>query len=171
MITYETSINNNKKCVINKRPLIESIVERATMDLTLGSTYLSTLTSNRHIQHINQTTTNLIQIKCLFNLRYSYYLPSKIFKNDKNLTRMIESKNSISPTGLLAQNMGCLVPGFKQNVTLERTNANNFSLVLYEGIKIYQSVFAEIKTHGFNPNNRKYQSKQNTTGSWQLSIF
>lgn len=163
---------HNSKITI--QPFINSNIESASIDLILGSTYLSPLIPKNEIQHISQpieyeqfdTKQILIQPKSFILATTKEYL-----RSNENLTGFIEGKSSIGRAGLFVQNAGWVDPGFEGNITLELYNANNFSLVLYEGMKICQIVFAETKTPSNNPYNGKYQRQKNTTGSMSYKDF
>ncbi|MES3650141.1 dCTP deaminase [Staphylococcus saprophyticus] len=175
MILSDTDIKKyiyGNKIIIH--PFVESNIEPASMDLTLGSTYLSPLIPKSQIQYINQP----IEYKKLNTKQISIKPKSFILATTKeyvkiseNLTGFIEGKSSIGRAGLFVQNAGWVDPGFKGNITLELYNANDFSLVLYENMKICQIVFAETKTSSDNTYNGKYQNQKNTTGSMSYKDF
>ncbi|MBM9448500.1 dCTP deaminase [Staphylococcus cohnii] len=175
MILSDTDIKeyiSSSKIIIH--PFIDSNIEPASVDLTLGSTYLSPLAPKNKIQYINQPIEyNQFDTKQISIKPKSFILATtkEYIKINENLTGFIEGKSSIGRAGLFVQNAGWVDSGFEGNITLELYNANDFSLVLYENMKICQIVFAETKTSSSNTYNGKYQGQKNTTGSMSYKDF
>lgn len=175
MILSDTDIKAyiyNKKITI--QPFVESNIEPASIDLTLGSTYLLPIAPKNKIQYIDQPIKyKQLETQQIFIHPKSFILATtnEYISINKNLTGFIEGKSSIGRAGLFVQNAGWVDPGFEGNITLELYNANDFSLVLYENMKICQIVFAETKTYSDNAYNGKYQKQKNTTGSMSYKDF
>ncbi|MBX8994543.1 dCTP deaminase [Staphylococcus pettenkoferi] len=158
-------INQGK---INIFPLNDEHIEPASIDLTLGNTYLLAKNPQNNIQSIYQPfdykkkITNKLTIPAK-----SFVLATtkEYIKIDNHLTGFVEGRSSIGRAGLFIQNAGWVDPGFEGNITLELYNANNFSLVLYENLKICQIVIAETKTPSALPYKGKYQHQSTTVGS------
>ncbi|MGO3048853.1 MAG: dCTP deaminase [Staphylococcus sp.] len=149
-------------------PYNASNIEAASIDLTLGDTYLIAKKPKGNRQSIYEPfeykvlTTKEMEIP-----PNSFVLATtnEYVKICDCLSGWIEGRSSIGRAGLFIQNAGWIDPGFEGNITLELYNANHFSLVVYENLSICQMVLDETTTRCEASYKGKYQGQSTTTGS------
>lgn len=82
-----------------------------------------------------------------------------------DIAAYVEGRSSVGRMGLFIQNAGWIDPGFKGQITLELYNASETRIILTEGARIAQLVFAKLDRPCEKPYNGKYQNQKGTTGS------
>ncbi len=162
------------KCLLSSGELVvsplthEVQIQPASIDIRLGNTYA------RPIIHGSRSHDSSIPIQYEEIETNSYSLGPKQFilattkeyiKLPNNMTAFVEGRSSIGRMGIFIQNAGWVDPGFEGEITLELFNASDMSILLHEGMRIGQLVFAQLDRDAENPYRGKYQGQKRATGS------
>ena len=143
-------------------------IQPASVDITLGNSFTrdvcddgTPLELDRPIDYETIITSKYVLEPHEFVLATT----REYFKLPKNLSAFVEGRSSIGRTGLCVQNAGWVDPGFEGEITLELYNSSNRPIVLREGQRLGQLVFARMMKNALNPYNGKYQKQTGATGS------
>ncbi len=157
--------------VIQPLPTSEQ-VQPASIDLRLGNEFLQPIQTEEVIDIKNNSpkyeriTGNAI------------ILPPKDFilatteeyvEIPADLTARVEGRSSVGRLGITIHiTAGFIDAGFKGKITLEIANLSNNSIILYQGMRICQLVFEELKNTPkriYGEAGNKYQNQEGVTGS------
>ncbi len=169
MILSDITIKNliEKKELLVK-PLKESQIQPASIDLRLGNSYLKV---NENLMEV-MTLSDEIQYESIE--RDEIVIPPNSFLLATSmeyidlpdyLTAFVEGRSSIGRMGLFIQNAGWVDPGFCGQITLELYNANRLPIKLFSGRRICQLVFAKMDKAASCPYQGKYQNQRSAVGS------
>ena len=139
-------------------PLEERQIQPASVDIRLGSTFISLETAASY-KTIRTDTYILLPGQFVLATTMEY------FELPDNLTAFVEGRSSLGRLGLFIQNAGWVDPGFKGEITLELFNANRCAIELKAGRRVGQLVFAEMDAMALNPYNGKYQGFDSSCNS------
>ena len=150
------------------RNLEPNQIQPASVDITLGNSF----TRDKCMDGIPLELDQKIEYETIITSHYvlnphDFVLATtrEYFKLPKNLSAFVEGRSSIGRTGLCVQNAGWVDPGFEGEITLELYNSSNRPIVLREGQRLGQLVFARMMKNAMNPYNGKYQKQTGATGS------
>ncbi|MBE8222097.1 MAG: dCTP deaminase [Bdellovibrionales bacterium] len=168
LLSYETLEAHLKSQKITINPLGPNALQPASIDLRLGSHFLS----------LDDSCTEYLSLDK--GVEYKEYnqkeiiLPAKSFllattlesvKIPSDITAFVEGRSSIGRMGLFIQNAGLVDAGFNGQITLELFNSNSVPIKLQAGRRICQLVFFNMDKETKFPYNGKYQNQSLTTGS------
>ena len=153
-------------------PVTESQINPASVNLTLGDTFLVPLPAGRsgiielgdEVKYrrykINEGEVGFILNPGCFALATT----RECVKLPDNLAAFVQGRSSIGRIGLTTQNAGFVDPGFHGHITLELVNEGPNSIILTPGYPVAQLVFfkslpAEVPYCG------KYKGQVEATGS------
>lgn len=149
-------------------PLSEESIQPASIDLRLGSHYLSVESSEMDcISLSSEIKYRDLEGETLIIPPHSFLLATtqEYVKLPNDMTAFVEGRSSIGRIGLFIQNAGWVDPGFKGQITLELYNANALPIKLEAGRRICQLVLCKMDKAALNPYNGKYQGQKLSTGS------
>lgn len=150
------------------RPLEQSQVQPASVDIRLGDTFCVIEDSPTGIVTLDrETPCKTIKTDTYLLLPGQFVLATTVeyFELPDNLTAFVEGRSSLGRMGLFIQNAGWVDPGFKGEITLELYNANRCAIELKSGRRVGQLVFAKMDAPALNPYRGKYQGQTGATGS------
>ena len=168
IVSHETLLKllDNKEIIID--PLNSGHVQPASIDLTLGNSYLKVnenaidhITLDTEISYIEFQTSEIVIPAHSFLLAVT----KERIKLPNYLTAFVEGRSSVGRMGLFIQNAGWVDPGFEGTITLELFNANPLPIRLYSGRRICQLVFAQMDKETTKPYAGKYQNQSAAVGS------
>lgn len=152
-------------------PVSDEQINPASVNLTLGSTFLIPRTRRRgglvllgdHVEYerveIDKETVYTIHPGefVLATTREGVYLPH-------NIAAFVQGRSSIGRIGLTTQNAGFVDPGFHGHITLELVNESPNAIALTLGYPVAQLVFFECYA-AQKPYSGKYNDQVEATGS------
>lgn len=150
------------------KPLKDSQIQPASIDLRLGTSYL------KINENLMEVMTLKDEIKYESIERDEIVIPPNSFLLATSmeyidlpdyLTAFVEGRSSIGRMGLFIQNAGWVDPGFSGQITLELYNANRLPIKLFSGRRICQLVFAKMDRRASCSYQGKYQNQRNAVGS------
>lgn len=168
LLSYETLEEHLKSQKITVDPLGPNALQPASIDLRLGSHFLS----------LDDSCTEYLSLDK--SVKYKEYnqpeiiLPAKSFllattleyvKIPADITAFVEGRSSIGRMGLFIQNAGLIDAGFEGQITLELFNSNSVPIKLQANRRICQLVFFNMDKKTKFPYKGKYQNQLLTTGS------
>lgn len=148
-------------------PIEDGQIQPASVDFTLGNTFSvidpenGPVSRDKEVKYITQTTNRYVLMPGEFVLATT----REYFKLPDDLTAFVEGRSSWGRLGLFVQNAGWVDPGFKGQITLELFNANRVPIILEEGTRLGQLVFAKMDQPAEHPYAGKYQGQTGATGS------
>lgn len=159
-------IEEGKLCLTK---LEENQIQPASIDVRLGNSFT---TVSGVVSRIDISDKEVIQYNTV-NAEYYVLRPKcfvlattkEYFKLDSDLSAFVEGRSSIGRTGLFIQNAGWVDPGFEGEITLELFNASDVPIILKEGTRVGQLVFARLTEPAENPYKGKYNGQRGATGS------
>ena len=143
-------------------------IQPASVDITLGNSFTRDICDDGtplELDHPIDYETIITSKYVLGPHEFVLATTREYFKLPKNLSAFVEGRSSIGRTGLCVQNAGWVDPGFEGEITLELFNSSNRPIVLREGQRLGQLVFARMMKNALNPYNGKYQKQTGATGS------
>ena len=142
-------------------------IQPASVDIRLGDTFSSVKDSETVITFGLPVEYETVKKKSFLLLPHKFVLATtkEYFKLPNNLTAFVEGRSSVGRMGLFIQNAGWVDPGFEGEITLELFNASDKPILLEEGKRVGQLVFAQLDQNAENPYNGKYQKQTGATGS------
>lgn len=148
-------------------PLEAIQIQPASIDIRLGDTFSSVKDSETVITFGLPAEYDTVKKKSFLLLPHKFVLATtkEYFKLPDNLTAFVEGRSSVGRMGLFIQNAGWVDPGFEGEITLELFNASDKPILLEEGKRVGQLVFAQLDQNAENPYNGKYQKQTGATGS------
>lgn len=164
--------------VINIEPFDKELVQPASIDLRLDSSFL--VFDNHEVECIDirkpRETTRKIEVGVsgAFIIHPGdFILGSTIEKITLpgNITSKIEGRSSLGRVGLMIHaTAGYVDPGFSGNLTLEISNIARLPIRLYAGMRIAQISFIQMSSHverlyGDKLLGSKYQNQSRATSS------
>lgn len=151
-------------------PLCEQSIQPASIDLRLGSHYLTV--EDRHMDMGVISLSEEIKYRelegdTMIIPPHSFLLATTMehMEIPDNMTAFVEGRSSVGRIGLFIQNAGWVDPGFKGQITLELYNANSLPIKLEAGRRICQLVLCSMDKPALTPYNGKYQGQKLSTGS------
>ena len=154
IVSHETLLKllDNKEIIID--PLNSGHVQPASIDLTLGNSYLKVnenaidhITLDTEISYIEFQTSEIVIPAHSFLLAVT----KERIKLPNYLTAFVEGRSSVGRMGLFIQNAGWVDPGFEGRITLELYNASSLPIKLQAGKRICQLVFCQMDEKADNP--------------------
>lgn len=149
-------------------PLCDQSIQPASIDLRLGSHYLTVESSAMDcITLSDEIKYRELEGDTLIIPPHSFLLATTMESVElpDNLTAFVEGRSSVGRIGLFIQNAGWVDPGFKGQITLELYNANSLPIKLEAGRRICQLVLCSMDQAALKPYNGKYQGQKKSTGS------
>lgn len=149
-------------------PLCDQSIQPASIDLRLGSHYLTVESSEMDcITLSDEIKYRELEGDTLTIPPHSFLLATTMESVElpNNLTAFVEGRSSVGRIGLFIQNAGWVDPGFKGQITLELYNANSLPIKLEAGRRICQLVLCSMDQAALKPYNGKYQGQKKSTGS------
>lgn len=149
-------------------PLTEESIQPASIDMRLGSHYLTVESSAMDcISLSSEIKYRELEGETLVIPPHSFLLATtqEYVELPNDMTAFVEGRSSIGRIGLFIQNAGWVDPGFKGQITLELYNANSLPIKLEAGRRICQLVLCKMDQAALNPYNGKYQGQTLSTGS------
>lgn len=149
-------------------PLTEESIQPASIDLRLGSHYLTVESSEMNCISLSEEIKyRELSGDSLIIPPHSFLLATtqEYIELPDNMTAFVEGRSSIGRIGLFIQNAGWVDPGFKGQITLELYNANSLPIKLESGRRICQLVLCKMDKAALKPYDGKYQGQKLSTGS------
>ena len=149
-------------------PLTNESIQPASIDLRLGSHYLTIESSKMNcITLSDEIQYRELEGESLTIPPHSFLLATTMeyVELPNNMTAFVEGRSSIGRIGLFIQNAGWVDPGFKGQITLELYNANALPIELESGRRICQLVLCFMDKTALKPYKGKYQGQTLSTGS------
>lgn len=169
MILSDGTIKNLlDKGTLKVEPLSDHSIQPASIDLRLGSHYLTVEDSKMNCISLSEEIHyRELEGETLIIPPHSFLLATTMehIELPNNMTAFVEGRSSIGRIGLFIQNAGWVDPGFKGQITLELYNANSLPIKLEAGRRICQLVLCNMDKTALNPYNGKYQGQKLSTGS------
>lgn len=147
-------------------PCNVSQINPASVNLTLGSTFLVPLSISRPIK-LGEKIEYMRYEKEEFLLRpgeFALATTREYIDVPDNLAAFVQGRSSIGRIGLTTQNAGFVDPGFHGHITLELVNESPNTIVLTPGYPVAQLVFFECCPVE-RPYAGKYNDQVEATGS------
>lgn len=150
-------------------PVYESQINPASVNLTLGDTFLIPTIKDTGAIHLGKEVEyRRFEVKgdgfqiypgefVLATTREHVNIPS-------NVAAFVQGRSSIGRIGLTTQNAGFVDPGFHGHITLELVNESPNMIILTPGYPVAQLVFFECYPVE-KPYNGKYNDQVEATGS------
>jgi dCTP deaminase len=156
-IDIEKAINK-KEIVLS--PFIQSRLQPASYDITLGNKFIENDASSTHFvdparKIFAKTTEKLVPDEEEFVLHpgVSVLGLSKEFFGSEHYLIQVGGKSSLARVGLMIHNTaGIINPGHFLNITFEITNQSNIPIILRPGMEIAQITFSKLSS----PTKRSY---------------
>ncbi len=151
-------------------PLCEQSIQPASIDLRLGTHYLTVedqYMSSGCISLSEEIKYRELEGDTMIIPPHSFLLATTMeyIELPNNMTAFVEGRSSVGRMGLFIQNAGWVDPGFKGEITLELYNANSLPIKLEAGRRICQLVLCSMDKPALNPYAGKYQGQKKSTGS------
>lgn len=149
-------------------PLTDESIQPASIDLRLGSHYLTIESSKMDCLSLSdEIQYRELEGESLTIPAHSFLLATTMEEIElpDNMTAFVEGRSSVGRMGLFIQNAGWVDPGFKGQITLELFNANSLPIKLEAGRRICQLVLCSMDQPAQNPYRGKYQGQKLSTGS------
>lgn len=168
LLSYETLEAHLKSQKITIDPLGPNALQPASIDLRLGSHFLSLddsctefLSLDKDIQYKEYNQSEIILPPKSFLLATTL----EYIKIPADITAFVEGRSSIGRMGLFIQNAGLIDAGFEGQITLELFNSNSVPIKLQANRRICQLVFFNMDQKTNFPYKGKYQNQTLATGS------
>ena len=168
MILTDTSILKFKDNGISVEPWIQENVQSASIDLTLGNTFLLPykegvavdLTKDK-IEYQKLTVDEIIIDPKEFLLATT----KEIITLSNDFVGFVEGKSSIGRCGLSIQNAPLINPGFSGAITLELYNASENFLKITKDMHICQLILFKTLDTAVSGYSGQYQGQKEAKGS------
>ena len=150
-------------------PVTESQINPASVNLTLGDTFL--LPRVKHHHHV--TLGSEVEYRRFESTEGGFPIDTGEFvlattqehvNIPSNVAAFVQGRSSIGRIGLTTQNAGFVDPGFHGHITLELVNESPNTIILTPGYPVAQLVFFECYPVE-KPYNGKYNGQVEATGS------